>query len=77
MRHAKVLKSFPYAHDGINIRDLEKGEVVEIKDDVFDGLVKEKLIKEVEAPAEVPEQQASETAEQQQSTETQDAQTQS
>ncbi|MFZ0267769.1 hypothetical protein [Caulobacter sp.] len=33
-----VLKAFAYAHDGMHVVNLAKGDVVEVRDDVFDGL---------------------------------------
>lgn len=54
MRLAKVLKSFPYAHDGITIRTMEAGDVFRCQDDAFDGLVRDKIIKAEKEPVEKP-----------------------
>ena len=39
MALAKVLQTFPYAHDGAHVRLLEPGEVVDIRLDVLPGLI--------------------------------------
>lgn len=52
MKKAIVLKPFPYAHDGMHVRTMEKGEVFDCQDDVFDGLVGDKLIKAARADVE-------------------------
>ncbi len=41
-----VLKPFPYAHDHITIRHLAEGDVVEIHDDLIEGLEGEGFIGE-------------------------------
>lgn len=56
---AYVLKAFPYAHDHHRTASLAKGAVVEIDDDVFEGLQAEKFIREatedeIEAASEGP-----------------------
>lgn len=43
---AFIKKSFPYAHNHHLVVTLEAGSVVEIDDDVFEGLVAEKYIRE-------------------------------
>jgi len=49
---AKILKSFPYAHDHHTLRTLEVDEIVEIDDGVFQGLHDEHYIGEP-TPAEI------------------------
>lgn len=49
MKRAKVLKPFPHAADGFEIRHLEKDEVADVQDHIFDGLVKEGFIEPTEA----------------------------
>lgn len=41
-----VLKAFPYAHDGCNFEQLEAGAVVEIHDELIQGLSDEGYIGE-------------------------------
>jgi hypothetical protein len=53
MKSAIVLKSFPYAHDGIHVRELAKGEAFEVQEDVFDGLVKAGYIKPSKSQADL------------------------
>lgn len=35
---AKVLKPFPHAADGVEVRHLEVGEIVDVRDEIADGL---------------------------------------
>lgn len=44
----KVLKSFPYAHDGMHTRQLEAGEVLPIHDDLVDALHRDGYIEEAD-----------------------------
>jgi hypothetical protein len=53
MKTALVLKPFPYAHDGMHVRDMAKGETFECHDDVFDGLAKDGYIKATKSKADV------------------------
>lgn len=34
----KVARDFPYAHDGVNVKPLKKGDEVEIRDHLVEGL---------------------------------------
>lgn len=47
----KILKPFPYAADGVRIRDLAAGDVEEIHDDLIPGLEGEGWVKRVKAAA--------------------------
>lgn len=47
----KVLKSFPYAHDGIKVEDLPEGENRDIRDELVPGLIAEGFVER--APATV------------------------
>lgn len=33
-----VLKAFDYSHDGMRVQPLQKGDPVEVRDELFDGL---------------------------------------
>lgn len=39
-----VLKPFPYAHDGIHIEELAKGDTLDILDDLLPGLIADGLV---------------------------------
>lgn len=38
MTHCKIMKSFPYSHDGVNAEQAVKGETVDIPDNLVAGL---------------------------------------
>lgn len=51
---AKVLKPFPYAHDGITIRNLAEGDLFDCQPGVFEGLKSEGYIEETDEEAKLP-----------------------
>ncbi len=40
----KALKPFDYAHDGVHIRQVSKGDEFECQPDLVDGLVRDKYV---------------------------------
>ena len=54
----KALRPFPYSPDGIRMRQIEKGDEFECRDDIVDGLIAEKHVQPSAKPAKAakPEQ---------------------
>jgi hypothetical protein len=44
LTRVKVLKPFPYGHDGVNIENLEEDDVRDVHTDLVDGLGEEGFI---------------------------------